>query len=631
MKKTIITLVASALILLVLNGCVHYHTAKGNRYYDALGYSKAIHHFEKIYPEHATTEIECKLADSYFKTAQIDSAERLYHLAVMKQDVLPHAHFDLAKVLMYKGMHHEAVQHFKEYLKLVPRDRVAQMLLSSCQSVYHRYRDTTLFKLKPIRKQEFVNAFSSIEYQNGAIFSADKEVFSGRKTSSWTGNSYLDLYYMEKDSSGNWMKPELLTGDINGRFHEGPATFTEDGNTVFFTRSNYFKRKLNANDQMESNLKIFKASFVEGKWKNLEEFPYNSDEYSCGHPTLSKDGKTMYFVSDMPSGSGGTDIYKSTYYDGVWSIPENIGTSVNTEGNEMFPYLHEDGALYFSSDAHNSMGGLDVFITYFNGWRWVKPENLNYPLNSIKDDFGFSLNKDNRTGFVSSSRASADKIYSFEKLPPTFNLYGKAREKGTQIPVKDVVVEITMESTGELIKMISDEQGRFNMKLNPETSYHLYCTKFGCFTRTDHLSTKGLKYSEDFYADFEVEPIVINKPIVLENIYYDFDKWDIREDAAIELDKLVRVLADNPLIDIEMGSHTDVRGNDQYNEVLSEKRAMAAVKYLISKGIDSKRLTYKGYGEKVLVNRCANGIQCTEEEHQKNRRTEFKVIRVREQ
>jgi outer membrane protein OmpA-like peptidoglycan-associated protein len=179
--------------------------------------------------------------------------------------------------------------------------------------------------------------------------------------------------------------------------------------------------------------------------------------------------------------------------------------------------------------------------------------------------------------------------------------------------------------------MISNENGKFELKLKPDSEYKLYCTKLGCFSRTDKISTKGLKYSQDFYADFLVEPIVINKPIVLENIYYDFDKWNIRDDAAKELDKLVKILKDNPQIDIEMGSHTDVRGNDQYNQILSDKRAKAAVDYLISQGIDTNRLTYKGYGEKVLVNGCVNDVFCTEEDHQKNRRTEFKVTEIHEQ
>jgi len=624
-------IILSVLVLsTTLSSCVNYHTRKGNDYYDYINYAPAIEHYQKVYAKTQDSGIELKLADAYFKTSKLDSAEALYTRSISRGSTNPMTRFEYGKVLMANGKHRKAVNEFKEYLKVYPSDVTAKMLLASCNSVIERFRDTTLFTLKPILEDQFVNSFSIVEYRNGAVFAADKVVFAGRKQNPWTGNSYLELYQMEKDVEGNWLSPELLKGDINGRFHEGPATFSKDGNTVYFTRSNYFKRKMVVNEQEENNLKIFKATLINGEWKNLEEFPFNSDDYSCGHPTLSESGKLMYFVSDMPGGTGGTDLYVTTLKDGKWTQPVNLGPEVNTSGNEMFPYIHSDGSLYFSSDAHNSMGGLDVFITTHNGTRWLKPENLNYPLNSIKDDFGFSLNRDDNTGFVSSSRTKSDKMYSFEKHAPTFTLYGRARKKGTQTPVEGVIVEITNSATGKVTSVVSDKTGNFKLKLDTESEYNLYCTKFGCFSKTDNISTKGLKYSEDFYADFEVEEIVIDKPIVLENIYYDFDKWDIRTDAAVELDKLVRVLMDNPKLEIEMGSHTDCRGSDQYNLVLSDKRARAAVLYLISRGIDSTRLTWKGYGETVHVNKCEDGVQCTEEEHQDNRRTEFKVKKIRD-
>jgi outer membrane protein OmpA-like peptidoglycan-associated protein len=623
-------LALSSLSIVLLSSCVNYHTRKGNEYYDYLNFAPSIEHFEKAYAKNHDAAIDLKLADAYYKINKLDSAEAKYTRAIARGNKDPRINFEYGKVLMAQGKHMLAAAEFEKYLKVYPTDATAQMLSASCNSVIERYRDTTLYSLHPILEDQFVNTFSVIEYRDGAVFSADKKVFSGKKKNPWTGESYLDLYKMDKDVEGNWLNPELLNGDINGRFHEGPATFSKDGNTVYFTRSNYFKRKMVINEKEENNLKIFKASLINGEWKNLVEFPFNNDDYSCGHPTLTEDGKTMYFVSDMPGGLGGTDLYKTTLEtDGNWSKPSNLGSEINTDGNEMFPYIHTDGSLYFSSDAHNSMGGLDVFITYNNGQRWMKPENLNYPLNSIKDDFGFSLNKDAATGFVSSSRSKTDKMYSFDKHPATFILYGKAREKGKQTPVEGVVIEITNAATGIVSSVTSDKQGNFNLKLAPESNYDLYCTKFGCFSKTDKLSTVGLKYSEDFFADFEVEPIVIDKPIVLENIYYDFDKWDIRQDAAIELDKLVRILKDNPKIEIEMGSHTDARGSDDYNMILSDKRAKAAVLYLISRGIDPTRLTWKGYGETVHINKCNNGIECTEEEHQNNRRTEFKVKKVR--
>ncbi len=629
MKSTSKLLIASGLVVL-MGSCTSYHTRKGNEYYDYMNYSSSIEHLQKAYKKNQDPAIELRLADAYFRTSKLNASEEFYKKAVQRSSAVSITNFDYGKVLMSNGKHTEAREQFRKYLAAHPKDVSAIMLLTACNSVIERFRDTTLYELKPILDDQFANTFSVVEYQNGAVFAADKKVFSGRKQNPWTGNSYLDLYKMEKDPEGNWMSPELLKGDVNGRFHEGPASFSQDGKTVYFTRSNYVKRKMVINENSENNLKIFSATLIGDEWKNLVDFPYNSDDYSTGHPALSSDGKWLYFVSDMPGGYGGTDIYRSQLVNGQWSAPENLGQAVNTSGNEMFPYVHADGALYFSSDAHNSMGGLDVFITYYTGSRWVKPENLNYPLNSTKDDFAFSMNKDNVTGFVSSSRTNADKMYTFDKKPPTFNLIGRARKKGTDIPIEGVTVEVTNSETGQVSTVTSDKSGNFKIKLAPESEFLLYCTKFGCFSRTDRVITKGLKYSEDFFADFEVEEIIIDKPIVLENIYYDFDKWDIRPDAAIELDKLVRVLRDNPNIEIEMGSHTDARGSDQYNMVLSDKRAHAAVVYLIAQGIDPTRLTWKGYGETVHVNKCKNTVECTEEEHQQNRRTEFKVKKIRQ-
>jgi outer membrane protein OmpA-like peptidoglycan-associated protein len=615
-------------LFVLLYSCASSHIHKGNRFYDAIAYSKAIPHFEKVYSKKPTKEIGAKLADSYYRTGNLEAAEEVYEKVISNDSRKDIQYFNYAKVLMANNKYDKAKVVLEEYLSVHKGDAVAKMLLRSCNTVNDRFIDTSLYELTPIETEGFSNTFSVAEYQDGIVFIADKEVFVGRKKNPWTGNSYLDMYSMEKSEDGTWMNPMVLQGDINGPFHEGPASFSSDGQTVFFTRSNYFKRKMEINEERENNLKIFKATLVEGKWKNLEELPFNSDDYSVGHPALTPCCHTLYFVSDMPGGYGGTDIYRTDLVEGEWTKPENLGPDVNTPGNEMFPYYAEDGALYFSSDAHNSMGGLDVFITYNNGDRWMKPENLNYPINSYKDDFGFIIDEESNTGFVSSSRSDEDKIYEFSRFKPKFNLFGFAHIKGTDTPVEGVTAEITNIETGEIIKAVSDKNGKFKIKLDSDAEYGLMCTKIGCFSRSDEISTKGLKYSQDFYADFEVEEIIINKPIVLENIYYDFDKWNIRPDAAVELDKLVKLLMDNPTIEIEMGSHTDVRGSDRYNQVLSGRRAYAAVRYLVSQGISADRLTWNGYGESVLVNECEDGTYCSEEKHQENRRTEFKVTKM---
>lgn len=618
------------LLVLLLYACASINIRKGDKHFEVQSYSKAIKHYSRVYPKKSTIEVENNLAEAYMRKNRLADAEAVYSRLVIKDDVEPVSYFNYGRVLMGMDKHEEAIEQFKKYLEYHPDDVVASMLLASCKTIDKRFIDPSLYDLDPIIVEDLVNTFSVQEYRDGIVFTADKEVFLGSRRDPWTGKSYLNLFYMEKDEEGNWLPPEVMKGALSGPFHDGPATFTKDGETVYFTRSNYTGRRLKTDDKNVSNLKIFKATLVDGKWKNLEEFPYNSDEYSVGHPTLSADEQTLYFVSDMPGGFGGTDLYMSTLKDGEWSEPENLGKKVNSPGNEMFPYKHSDGSLYFSSDAHSSMGGLDVFVTYFTGEKWARPENLNYPINSSGDDFAFTLSEDNKTGFVSSSRTGQDQMYAFSKRPPTFYLRGLARHKDTNNPVQGVTVEITNKETDDVVTMVSDEKGEFSLRLSPESEYLLLCTKEGCFSRTDEISTKGLKHSRDFFADFIVEEIVIDKPIVLENIYYDFDRYEIREDAAKELDKLVKLLEDNPQIDIEMGSHTDSRGTESYNMVLSERRAMSAVYYLFSRGIDPDRLTWKGYGFSKLVNHCEQGVECSREEHQKNRRTEFKVTRIRD-
>jgi len=615
--------------ILILSSCANMHIRKGDKFYENLSFSKAITHYEKALKKGENVHAERRLARSYVYANEIKKAHKAYNTFIDTESAKSFDYFNYGRVKMGMGEPKAAILYFERYLEVMPDDVVAQMLLSSCKSTSQRFRDTTLYDLEPIITDGFENTFAAQEYEDGVVFSADKEAILSSRKSSWTGNSYLNLYYMEKDADGNWLNPEALKGSINGPFHDGPATFSADGKTVYFTRSNYVGRRLQANEDKESNLKIFKAELVEGKWKNVSPFPYNNDDYSVGHPTITEDGKTMYFVSDMPGGFGGTDIYRAHLKEGKWTKPENIGKEVNTAGNEMFPYIHDDGSLYFSSTAHNSMGGLDVFITYEHGDHWAYPENLNYPINTFADDFAFQLDDNGLNGFVSSSRSDKDGMYEFKKNDPTFQLYGFAHIKGEKTPVEDVTVEITDDETGEVIKMKSGPDGKFKLKLEPNKEYLLLCTKEGCFARTDNIVTKDLKYSHDFYADFLVEEIVVDKPIELENIYYDFDKSYIREDAAKELEKLVKLLKDNPSITIEMGSHTDSRGSDNYNMVLSDKRAMAAVEYLVAQGIERTRLTWKGYGESKPVNECTNGVPCSEEKHQDNRRTEFKVTEIK--
>jgi outer membrane protein OmpA-like peptidoglycan-associated protein len=614
----------------VFAGCTNYYYKKGNSEFSNLQYHDAIEHYKKVIAKEDNHDAKIKLANCYRLVNDYRKAEKLYAEVLSYPETDPSNMFNYSKMLMSIGEYSDAKIWLKKYLEAVPNDIVAKMLLSSCNSVNEFMRDTTLYTLQNVPYSEFESSFGQVPYGEGIIFTADKKATLQSRQEPWTGKSYYDLYFSERDKDGRWLSPQLLKGEINGRYHEGPATFNNTGDEVYFTRSNYFKSGLKKNSKNENNLKLFKAKLVKDKWTKLEELPFNSDDYSVGHPCLAKDQKTLYFISDMPGGFGGTDVYSVTLTDNVWSKPENMGPEVNTPGNEMFPFIADDGTFYFSSDAHSNYGGLDVFATSYDtkSKKWLQVENLNYPLNSSKDDFAFVIKSDNRTGFVSSNRSNVDNIYEFRKNDPTFNLSGRVTIKGKGLPFAGATITLI---DGNVATLTTDQDGRYKIRLRPNTEYTVYGSDENYFSQSVELTTVGEKYSKNYVADFELEKIILEKPIVLENIYYDLDKWNIRPDAAKELDKLVKLLNNNPAISIEMGAHTDSRAGDYYNLVLSDKRAKATVDYLVYSGINVARLKYKGYGETKLVNHCKNNVQCTEAEHQQNRRTEFKVIKITKQ
>lgn len=622
--KSKFTLVLLASALLTLSGCSRYFLGKGNREFEGMSYVKAVKYYTRSLEKKEIPEARINLAHSYRLMNDTKNAEKEYARALTNPDCDPIIKFYYAKMLMEQGRYEEAKTNFSSYLEKEPNDIVAQMLLASCNSVSSFMIDTTLYELSKVDLKEVASVFGCVSYKDGMVCTAEKEVKLNSKKNPWTGKSYLDLYFTQKDKDGKWLSPQLLKGQINGQYHEGPASFTKEEDVVYFTRSNYFKGKVGKSSKGVNNLKIFRAELINGKWSNLQEMPFCSDEYSVGHPSLAPDERTLYFVSDMPGGYGGTDIYLSFFDGGKWSPPMNLGPNINTPGNEMFPYSYTDGSFYFASDAHNSMGGLDVFVTSYEGRTWLRPENLNYPLNSSKDDFAYVMSNDS-VGYVSSTRSDTDRVYQFTKRPPTFSIEGFVKDSKTKLPLANATVKLL---SNKKITLTTDNTGKYTSPLEPGNEYLVLASMKDYFNRSEYVRTAGEKYSKKFTVDFLLNEMVIEKPIVLENIYYDLDKWEIRPDAAKELDKLVKVLNDNPNIHVELSSHTDSRAGDKYNMVLSDKRAKATVDYLIARGISKDRLTWKGYGESRLVNKCTNKVTCTEEEHQANRRTEFKVTKI---
>ncbi|MFT3886414.1 MAG: OmpA family protein [Flavobacteriales bacterium] len=626
MKPILPSLLCAAVLL---SSCADHHIHKGDQAYALMAYAKAERHYTRAKDKLAERAVLLRAADAARRQNHMPQAAELYQKAEALGVLSGDDAFRYGQALMATGRTQEAEQHFLSVLQERPEDRAAQDLYASCAGYRSFYADTTHFTVSELPLPGISTCFSAIPYKNGLVFAGEREA-PGYKANPWNGMSFLDLYYANKHTLANWDKAEPLKGVVNGPYHEGPAVFSADGRTLYFTRSNYYKRKLNKDASDVSHLKLFRAQLDDhGEWSGLHEFAYNGETYSVGHPALSADGRTLYFASDMPGGFGGSDIWKCVDQGSGWGKPENLGAMVNTPGNELFPTVNGD-ALYFSSTAHDNMGGLDIFEMHPEGDHWSAPRNMNYPINTPHDDFAFVMDSTGKSGFISSDRNGRDRVHVFFLNEPTFMVEGFVTDDSTGLYLPNTLVTLTDLVTDQDTSIMTGADGKFNLKLAANRPYTVKAEHEGMLTRTQLVSTVGLTANTTLHADLRLTALELNKPIAVNNIYYDYDSWDIRPDAAIELDKVAKVFIDNPLLTFELSSHTDSRGGDTYNLVLSDARARSAVDYLIRKGVDPQRVTARGYGESMLMNRCSNGVKCTEEEHQANRRTEFRVTSVKE-
>ena len=383
---------------------------------------------------------------------------------------------------------------------------------------------------------------------------------------------------------------------------------------------------------------IYSADLVDGKWTNIKPTNLNNPNYIVYHPSLSNDGKTLYFASDMPGGEGGTDIYKSSINeDGSLSAPINLGNIVNTEGNESFPFIYgEDETLYFSSDGHVGFGLLDVFVSIKNeNNEIVNVINLGEPINSKKDDFAYFLSKDGFKGYISSNRKGGmggDDVYAFTRIPP-LTLKGQIFDAVNNEPVAGAKVVLSRENGEELTYFITEEDGAYEHLIPRDEKFILKGSKEKYQDAIKEFSSFGLEKKTELIVNLNIPMAPIEDVVVLadlETIYFDLDKHNIRPDAAVELDKVVALMNKYPGMVIRLESHTDSRANDDYNMRLSNRRAKSTYDYIVSKGINADRITkYEGFGETQLVNKCSNNVPCSEQEHQLNRRTEFIIIKMK--
>ncbi|MCB0795537.1 MAG: OmpA family protein [Flavobacteriales bacterium] len=614
MKQAHYTVFLTAALTLLAASCTMHHMEVADRSFERMAYQKATVHYERALRRSSDRNAMLKAAEAFGKQGRYENAAAMYARADEQQPLDGDHAAAYARVLNALGRKDEAAT----FLGRATGDRD---LVDGSEFM----KDTTLFQVQPVAIPGLSAAFSAIPWENGIVLVGEKEGQGGQRNP-WNGASFLDLYTAKlNDGHGSDVRP--LSGTVNGRFHEGPAVCSSDGRTLLFTRSDYYKFRLQKDDGSVSHLKLFRATKDdEGGWGDVSQFVHNHPDHSTGHPALSADGETLYFISDAPGGQGGTDIYLCERTGDRWSDPKPLGYGVNTDGNEMFPVVLGD-TLYFASDGHPGLGGLDVFLVDLSDPKGV-PENLGYPINTVRDDFSFVPLQGGGTGFLSSDRSGSDRIYTWTSVPPMLVLEGSFTDDELGEPMPDVGVRLLELTTGKAVEALTAEDGTYRFELAQGKDYRVLGSKDGMFTESRELSTKDQRYSRTYTEDFQLERIVVDKPIIVENIYYDYDRWDLRPSSCSELDKLVRLFNDNPNLSFELSSHTDSRASELYNLVLSEARAKSAVDYLIRKGVAPERISAKGYGESKLVNRCRDGMECSEEDHQRNRRTEFKVTRI---
>ena len=615
---------------------------KANEYYNTLNYKFAIELYEKVMAKKPSLSVAQKLANCYRFINNTEAAELAYAKVISFDGFAPINFYYYADVLKQNGKYDLAKYNYTMYGTSF-KDKAAEAanLAASCDSAKNWAGielPNILVKNQSGQNTEF-SEFSPTLYDKGFTFVSDRlnaddaGTIDNGKVYGWTGNGYLKIYEVDT-SNANELMIKKLPESINSKFHNGPATFSSDMNWVYFSRTDINEatkgKKLRVGQKY-----IYYSEKKNGVWSEAELLPFNkSEKFNVQHPTLSSQGDILYFSSDMPGGFGGADLYASRKNsDGTWGKPENCGSTVNTSFDEVFPYVRADGKLYFSSKGHIGLGGLDLFSADGSYNSFSSIQNLRAPFNSSKDDFGV-LFFDDLTGLLSSNRnggSGLDDIYRFSPLAPVaaapvLVIQGKVIDH-LGAPVKNAVVTLFNNTLGTNSAVFADANGLFNFNLEPETDYRVHGDSKMIFDVQDHtVSTVGVNKSTTNYLTFTLrKPLDTKDVYALKNIYYDFNKYNLRKDALVTLFKLAVYLKKYPNVNIELRSHTDERGTPEYNIALSQKRADAVVEYLKYKGISADRLTAKGYGETELIFVCGDN-KCSEAKHQLNRRSEFKVL-----
>ena len=616
-------------------------------YYDAsVTYKKVYNKLRKKEERPQRGEVAFKMGRCYRLLNMSARASAAFQNALRYEYPDSTTHFMLAQALHADGKYAAALRSYDKYLEFCPDDSLAINCAEGCRTAQEiRARGSRYVvkqaKLFNSRRADFCPMYLGADCDQ-IYYTSTTEKATGDKKSEITGMKNADVFFSKKNEKGEWERPEPVEGELNTEFDEGIVAFSPDAQTMYLTKA---RRELNAPTSVE----IYTSTRSDAKWSAPVKFEITADTLSTfGHPAVSPDGEYLYFVSDMPGGYGGKDIWRISLKERQGSLV-NLGPDINTEGNDDFPYVRSDGSLYFSSDGHPGMGGLDIFRATAVGdpadLRW-KVENMGFPINSAGDDFGITFGK-GEDGFFSSNRGDArgyDHIYSFEYDPVRITIEGLVMDKDEE-PVKNAIIRI-VGNDGSNQKEVARDDGSFSFALQRGVKYVMLAGAKGYLNQKQEFASDSTMEDANYWVEFILPSI--SKPSVVENIFYDYDKADLRQESKTALNELIAVLHDNPNVTIEMASHTDRWGSDAYNINLSERRAKSVVDYLVENGISRDRLQPHGYGKsrpKTVTKRIARlypqfkegdilteeFIKTLSEEDQQaadqiNRRTEFSVL-----
>jgi outer membrane protein OmpA-like peptidoglycan-associated protein len=593
-------------------------------------------------------EVLQKLGDAYYLTGDYKEAAAWYEKLLggdgPEGEVSADYYFRYSQSLKSMNRYDLADAQMEKFIMLKGNDTRGEMFSKERDYLKEIAAQSGRYSVGNVNFNSVLQDFGPSFYGSGIVFSSNREDSTGDYLHDWNDQPFLDLFVVENPRDTSPVVARF-SNEMNTPYHESTSVFTQNGDVVYFTRNNYTKKqRLKRDGAGVTKLKLFRSVSSSDGWSTPEELPFNSDAYSTAHPALSPDGSTLYFASDRPGTKGLSDLWMvDIHVDGSFSDPVNLGDTINTEGRETFPFVSSDNKLFYASDGHLGLGGLDMFVTQLSDAGLSGDSyNVGKPVNSGADDFGLILNESEGFGYFSSSRGAGlgnDDIYSFTRNQKLLtkcaqNITGVTRDVKTDEILPQATVELRNIANEVVATQTSDSAGRFSFPdVVCSTSYIVRGSKNSYEPAEAVLNTSsevGAVINRDLYLKPPVRLEVgddLGKTLELNPIYFDFNKDNIRTDAAYELEKVIAVMKQYPNLKVDVRSHTDSRASDAYNMNLSQRRNLSTIRYIVSQGsISNTRLTGRGYGESQLFNACGNGIECSEEEHQLNRRSEFIIV-----